>query len=123
MKLLLLTLAAGAAIAGAACAQPRPADRGACFFRRDIANHTIADGRTMYLNVRGNQTYAIGMRRNCLSGAMSSDPIVIHNATQTMQICRPSDLDIGVRGGRCIVDSVRRLTPAEVDAIPPRLRP
>ena len=129
MRRLVLTLLAGAALASAAVAQPpisppmSPAAGNACFFTRDIANHSIADGKTLYLNVRGNQTYVIAMRGNCLGGAMSSDPIIIRNSLPSMRVCTPLDLDIGVRGARCMVEAIRKLSPAEVDAIPRRLRP
>ena len=123
MKLLVLALLAGAATASAASTQPRSPAGGACFFMRDIGNHTIADGKTMYLNVRGNQTYQVSMRSNCMGGAISTDPIILHNTTASMRICEPIDLDIGVRGGRCMVESLRKLSPAEAEAIPRRLRP
>lgn len=140
--------AVGGAVTLAACADeyayapppPPPAPMGyaapaaavmpACFFTRDIRNHTIGDDRTLYINVNDRTVYRIAMEGNCLAGATSSDPIVIRNPPGSNNVCRPIDLDIGIHmsGGagftsRCIVRSITPLTPAEVAALPPKLRP
>jgi hypothetical protein len=39
------------------------------------------------------------------------------------RICHKIDLDVGIRGTRCIVKSLTKLTPAEVAALPKKLRP
>lgn len=152
MKLALASLAAAAA-ALAACADyygppppplpppgapvvplPPPPPPGAalapgdCFRSSDIRNHTIGDDRTLYVDVRGSGVYRIGMAGSCLAGAISSDPLVMRQPPGSPIICRPIDMDVAIsRGGGftspCIVESIVRLTPAEVDALPPRLRP
>ncbi|MFC3068769.1 hypothetical protein [Phenylobacterium soli] len=102
----------------------------ACFFTRDIRNHTIGDDRTLYLNVNDRMVYRVEMEGGCLAGATSSDPIVIQNPPGSNNVCRPIDLDIGVHMGggggftnRCIVRNIVPLSPAEVAALPPKLRP
>ena len=100
---------------------------GDCFRSADIRNHKVGDDQTLYIDVSGRGAYRIGMSNNCLAGAISSDPLVMRQPPGSSIICRPIDLDVGVsKGGmesRCIVESIVRLTPAEVDALPPKLRP
>ena len=82
MRTILAVLTAAGLAACAAPASPLPAtdavalSGGACFRSADIRAHRYADGKTMYLSVRGEGVYRIGMRNNCLTGATSSDPIV-----------------------------------------------
>ncbi|MEO8113188.1 MAG: DUF6491 family protein [Phenylobacterium sp.] len=102
-----------------------PSDQ--CFYSRDMRNHTILDNHTMLVDVAGRYVYRITMSGACLAGAVSSDPIITRQPPGSSHICRPIDMDIAI-GGRgiptpCIVQSIARLTPAEVAAIPPRKRP
>lgn len=152
MRLALVGLA-GAAAALAACAAddypppgpppgapvaavaPAPADAfvpgqlapGQCFRTRDIRNHTVGDDHTLYLDVSGRDVYRVEMRASCLAGATSSDPLVMRQPPGSPIVCRPIDLDILVdRGGftsPCIVGGIDRLTPEQVAALPPRIRP
>lgn len=136
------TFAAAAilACAGVANAKPRlsadlgpPPPAGAhlasgqCFRSQDIRNHTYADDRTLLLNVRDHSVYRVTMSGACLAGTMPSDPIITRSPPGSQIICRPLDLDIGVgRSGfetRCIVDSIVKLTPEQVAALPKKLKP
>lgn len=124
MKLLVLaSLAglAGAAAAFGAVAQPHP-DK-SCFFTRDLRNHTVGGDHTLYFDVGGRSVYRVETSNNCLAGASSSDPIVMRNRAGMGQICNKMDLDISVRGIGCIVTSVTKMTPAEVAALPRRMKP
>ena len=100
-----------------------------CFRSADMRGHTFADDSTMYVDVLGKGVYRIRMRNGCLAGATSSDPLVTRQPPGASFICRPIDMDVSVAripGGfetPCIVDSIARMTPAEVAALPPRLRP
>jgi hypothetical protein len=144
MKTLALMGALGAAATLAACADddyayapppppaavygaPAVAVVPACFYTRDIRNHTVGDDHTIYLNVNNRMVYRVELSNNCLAGATSSDPIVMRNPPGSNNVCRPIDLDIGVNTGgftnRCIVSSIMPMSPAEVAALPPRLRP
>jgi hypothetical protein len=135
MRTVLAVLTAAGLAACAAPPPPLPAtdavalSGGACFRSADMQGHTFGDDKTMYLSVRGEGVYRVGMRTNCLAGAWSSDPIITRQPPGSSYICRPIDMDIAVahRGGgftsACIVDSIAKLTPAEVAALPPRLRP
>jgi hypothetical protein len=97
-----------------------------CFKRRDVRNHTVGDSKTLYLDVAGRDVYRIEMSNGCLSGAVSSDPLVFNNYNGTQSVCRPIDLDITVTGpgpSKCIVSKIVRLTPNEVAALPKKMRP
>ena len=39
------------------------------------------------------------------------------------RICHKLDLDVGVNGSRCIVESLTKLTPEEVAALPRKVKP
>jgi hypothetical protein len=108
-------------------AAPASAVAPACFYTKDIRNHTVGDDHTLYLNVANRRFYRVGMSGSCLAGATSSDPIVIQNPPGANDVCRPIDLDVGVTMGgfinHCIVRSITPMSPAEVAALPSRLRP
>jgi hypothetical protein len=114
----------GAAVGYAA---PAGATVPACFYTRDIRNHTVGDDHTLYLNVEGRMVYRVEMGGGCLAGATSSDPIIMQNPPGSNNVCKPIDLDIGVSMGgfvnHCIVKDIVPLSPAEVAALPPKLRP
>lgn len=123
----LLIVGAGAlSIALPAAAQSPTAKTGAessCFWTRDLRNHSVGGDHILYFDVGGRSVYKAETSGSCLAGASSSDPIVMVNRTGSGQICNPLDLDISVRGVRCIVSSLTKLTPAEAAAIPRRLHP
>lgn len=100
---------------------------GQCFRTQEIRNHTVGGDRTLYLDVAGRDVYRVEMNGACLAGATSSDPLIMRQPPGSAIVCRPLDLDVAVsRGGfssPCIVGSITRLTPGEVAALPPRLRP
>jgi hypothetical protein len=113
-----------------AAAMPAPGaglGSGDCFRTADIRAHTVGDNRTLYLRVNRDEVYRVGMSGACLAGAITSDPLVIRQPPGSPVVCRPIDLDIGIsRGGfssTCIVESIARLTPPEVEALPPKVRP
>ena len=100
---------------------------GQCIRSHDIRNHTIADRDTLLLSGRDKSTYRVTVKGNCLAGATSSDPIITRNPPGSSIICKPIDMDIGISKNefesRCIVDSIVKLTPAQVAALPKKLRP
>jgi hypothetical protein len=101
---------------------------GGCFYARDIRNHTVLDDHTLLINVADRDVYRVEMSGACLAGATSSDPIITRQPPGSTTVCRPIDLDISIAigGGMrspCIVSDIVRLTPEEVAALPPKLRP
>ncbi|MDZ4374850.1 MAG: DUF6491 family protein [Phenylobacterium sp.] len=139
MRLPIIILAVTAAASASAFAQkpsplstPAPAsgtglEPGQCFRSSEMRNHTIGDRNTLLLDVQGKGAYRVTMKGSCLAGASSSDPIVTRSPPGSTIICKPIDMDISIsRGGfasPCIVDSIAKMSPEEVAALPPRLRP
>jgi hypothetical protein len=120
MKLFVLAALAGAIAATSAAAQPKG---DSCVLTRDLRNHTVVDNHTLYWDVGGRSVYRVTTSDSCLAGATSSDTIVLRDRASMGRICNKLDLDISVRGAHCIVDSWTKLTPAEVAAIPRKLKP
>jgi hypothetical protein len=98
-----------------------------CFRTSDIQGHRIADRRTLLLRVRRDDVYRVGMGGACLAGALVSDPLLMRSPPGTTIACRPLELDISIlRSGfnsPCMVDSIVKLTPEQVDSLPRNLRP
>jgi len=123
MKFALCLIAAAGAAVLALPAQAAKGGEDSCVRSQDIRNHTVGDSRTMYFDVNGKWVYRATMSNNCLAAAVSSDPIVMRQVGGSGYICKKIDLDLSVRGSRCIVDSWKRLTPAEAAALPKKIRP
>lgn len=102
------------------------ATAGACFRRSDVRNHTVGGPNTLYLDVAGRAVYRVEMSNACLTSAVSSDPLILQNHSGGQTVCKPLDLDITVSAAgpsRCIVSSISKLSPAEVAALPKKMRP
>ena len=117
---LTLTSLAGAAAAWSAAAQP--AKDAPCFLTRDLRGHTIGDAHTLYFDVNGKWIYRVTTSNDCLVNATRSDPILLQDRGLG-KICHPLDLELTVRGDRCIITGLTRLAPAEASALPKRLQP
>jgi hypothetical protein len=139
MRLVTIALGAAAGFALMAFAEPAPSPlppappsgtglpKGECIRSHDIRNHTIADNQTLLLDVNHRNTYRVTLRGQCLAGAIASDPIITREPPGTSFICKPIDMDVGiVKAGfetKCIVDSIDKLTPEQIAALPKKLRP
>lgn len=142
MKIRMATLLIAAGLAAAASTAaiaakesplpPPPASgtslpSGQCIRSHDIRNHSIGDPKSLLVRMNNNDVYRFTMAGNCLAGAISSDPIVTREPPGASIICRPIDIDLAIsRGGfenRCIVDSIVKMTPEQVAALPKKLRP
>lgn len=125
MRLVTIALAASAVLATPAFAADLPAKQ--CFRSQEIRNHTIETRSTLLVNVRGKEVYRVAMKGSCLAGATSSDPIIMRSPPGAPLICKPIDLDIAISKGGfaspCLVDSITRLSPEEVAALPKKLKP
>jgi hypothetical protein len=129
------TAALGLAIPAGA-ADPTPSDAQAspaappkvkqlphCFFARDIRSQTVADNHTIYFNVRNRDTYKIVTHGTCLAGLSPSAQPAVESNGAGGQICNALDVDVSAHGGRCIVESISKLTDEEVAEIPGRMNP
>jgi len=123
MKLIVLAAVAGLAAASAFGAAAQPGATASCIWTHDLRNHTVGDEHTLYFNVGGRDVYRVTTSGNCLGGVSSSDPIVLRDRPSTGRLCNKLDWDISVRGARCIVADVTRLTPEEAAALPRRVKP
>ncbi|CAN7498415.1 DUF6491 family protein [Phenylobacterium sp. LjRoot164] len=131
MQRLVLAAALTAALAAPAFAQ-EPAKPAAssnqCFRMSQIDNHTKGDDQTVYLSVRHRDVYRLGMAGNCLAGASSNDALVMAPTAGVDLICRPLDLDLKVHTSPgmlspCIIKDITKLTPDQVAALPPKVKP
>ncbi|MGZ3403023.1 MAG: hypothetical protein ACXWKN_06980 [Phenylobacterium sp.] len=123
MKTAAILIAAAGALSLALPAAAQPKAENSCFWTRDLRNHTVGGDHILYFDVGGRSVYRVDTSDSCLAGATSSDPIVMVNRGGSGQICNKMDLDISVRGTRCIVSGMTKLTPAEAAALPKKMKP
>ena len=112
-------LAAAFALASGAAAQHAPKG---CFLTQDLRSHTIGGKDTIYLNVDGVDTYELKTDDVCLAHATSHEPMVVRDLGLGT-ICHAHDLEVIVRGSRCHITSMTKLTQAAAAAIPKALQP
>jgi hypothetical protein len=122
-----LAFTAGLAVAAAACPS-LAADKGSCFRMSQMQGHTVVDGSTLYVGISGSRdVYRITTAGNCLAAKTSSDPLITRSVGGSDLVCKPIDLDLAVGGmggpSHCIVNGIQKLTPAEVAALPKKLKP
>jgi len=122
-----LALATLAAVPTVAAAQTDPARASTpCFRLSDLGGHKIASSDSLYYSVRRKEVYKFTFSGSCLAGVTNSDPLVLEPLGASSQICKPMDLNLGVGGPmsrRCIIKSIERLTPEQVEALPKKLKP
>jgi hypothetical protein len=109
-----------------AAAQVQPAkvkQLSRCFFARDVRSQSVADDHTIYFNVNNRDTYKIVVHGACLAGLSSSAQPALEAKGAGGQICNMLDVDVSAHGGRCIVESLRKLSEDEVAEIPGRMNP
>jgi hypothetical protein len=102
-----------------------------CFHTRDITGHRFVDDNTMYIQLRSGVVYRLQTVGRCLAIASVDDPIVIREPPGVQYVCRAVDIDlsighnVGISASTtpCPVDNMVRLSPAEVAALPPNMRP
>lgn len=126
MKLLIAAAAAAAMFGTAAlAATPAPGAQLAdpdCILVRDIRNHTVVDQNTMLMNVFGKGIYKVTTAQACFRSAISSDQISFQTVGRE-KICKAQQLGLQARSGWCGAQSIAKLTPEEVSALPKKLKP
>ena len=128
LRTLLAGLAAGAA--ALAVAVPVSAREGGpdCFLLTQWDGWRAQDARTINLRIRPDQVFQISLYSDCPTLLTTTDGIGVTPVGGQGEICRASDINpISVRDKhlteQCPVRSVRRLSPAEIAALPPKARP
>lgn len=98
---------------------------GQCMILRDVGNHSVVDKNTLLVEAVGKNRglYRFTMTNGCLASAISSDPIGMSQVSRGGVICKPRDVTLHARSGLCAVDSIARLAPEEVAALPRKLKP
>ncbi len=125
MRRLILAALAGSAVALASAfgASAKPASEDPCFLTRDLRGHTVGtDGHTLYFNVNGRDTYQVTTSNSCLAHATASDELLLKDFGLG-KICRPLDLELIMRGSRCTIDKLTKLSPTAAAALPKKLQP
>ena len=114
--------AAGLGAPPAAMAQPSRESGGRCFYTHDITGYSAVDDHTLLVRV-GRDIYRAELMSNC-PGLTFRHTLVLKTATGSGSVCGAIDLDVGFTdhgmAEKCPVASLRRLTPAQVAAIPKR---
>jgi hypothetical protein len=114
-----------AVLAPAAAFAAPPLDVGgpdACFSSDRLLDHKIADARTLYLQTDRREVYRVTMANSCLQSATSDAPLSILQVGKS-RVCKAKDLDVAVRGRRCVASTIEKLTGDEVAALPAKTRP
>lgn len=126
MKLALTAFATAAVAACAASAAPPlevgPPDAAGCFSSDRILSHRIVDERTLHVETDRRAVFRVTMANSCLQSATSSAPLAVLQVGGS-RVCKAKDLDLMVRGRRCIAATLEKLTPEAVAALPAKARP
>jgi hypothetical protein len=120
MNRLLALSALAAALALPALAQAQTAAPRQCVSREQLRSTKVADDSTINARV-GKDIWQIKMVAPCSGLRMSRGGYVLNLHAGQNRFCGPIDFDISINDpitpGHCLVDSFRKLTPAEVAAI------
>lgn len=121
----LAAFAAGALDDEARAQEPRPAvPARQCFSARDVNNYAQQDRRTVNVRARVSDVYQIKLTRDCADLTSVRGVLFQSHASD---ICAGMDVTIlvpdGIMQRRCEGESVRKLTPDEVKALPSGARP
>jgi hypothetical protein len=120
------TLLLTAAVAPSA-AQPAPKARSSCFLSRDWAGwKPSADSRSIYIHVNMHDYFRLDLSGACPQLQDPTAHLVTHSTSDW--VCHPLDLDLKVADTQgfatpCIVSKISPMSPAEVEALPKKLRP
>ena len=127
----LLALAGSALLLTAAVApsdaQPAPKAKSTCFLSRDwLGWKPSADSSSIYILVNVHDYYRLDLSSSCQALQDPTAHLITHSTSDW--ICHPLDLDLKVSdtpgfATPCIVRSIAPMTRAEVDALPPKMRP
>ena len=123
----LITAAAGLAPLAAASAAPYEPGARSCFFVTQWRGWKSPSPRVLYLGVNNHDVYQVDLAADAPE-LKWGDARLISQVRDTTSICSAIDLDLKVSDGHGFSSplfprSMRKLTPEEVAAIPPKDRP
>lgn len=120
-----LTACAPGAAPGELAAEGAATQGRECFFTRNVNGFSAPDAETLYLRVGVRDVYQMQMFAPCPDMDWAQRLAVVSRSGSS--VCRGMDATIispGPLGDqRCMVRAVRKLTPAEVEALPRGSRP
>lgn len=128
MKIAPIALLALGALALAACSSTKTAAKTGpkqCFNVNSITNYAAVDTKTVNLKVGVSDYFQVTMLGVCPDINWSQK--VGFESTAGTQVCDGLDLTVHVPGPtgpqECAADQIRKLTPEEVAALPPKQKP
>jgi hypothetical protein len=121
----LLTLSAAATTTSALAKSPVEPAKQQCFFTRNADGFAAPDEKTLYVRVGVRNVYQFEMFVPCQDMDWNQRIALVSRASSS--ICTGMDAEVVTHSPigtlRCPVRSVRKLTPEEIAALPPRARP
>jgi hypothetical protein len=103
-----------------------PAD---CFRSRDWKGLTVADADTIYIGVNNRSVYKIGLRGGGAHDVDAAGRFLLTVVRGVDRVCSPNDLDLKIadRSTGAVIPlfpvTIEKLSAAEANALPPKLRP
>lgn len=120
----LLTLGAAASTPALAESPAKPS-KNQCFFTRNADGFAAPDDKTLYVRVGVRDVYKFDMFGTCQDMDWNQRIALVSRGGSS--ICTGMDADVVTHSPigpmRCPVRSVKKLTPDEVKALPPKARP
>ena len=120
---------ASALMLAIAPAAAQPASHGGqCFSSTRFENWRAPDARTIYIRVRANQYFRLDLAGECSALRVPGAQLITTFRGSDM-VCSALDWDLKVSAGLdntvepCLVKTMTRLAPAEVAALPEKVRP
>ncbi len=97
-----------------------------CFRLSQVQSMRPDGDKTVYARVNNRDVYKLQMKHQC-STLKDKEGLVLSPAAGGDVVCGALDLDIGARslGGYvepCFLDTISKLTPEEIAALPPKVR-
>lgn len=121
-----LSVAVVAALPSVALAQPVKQAKTPCFLSPDVEGFSAPNDHTVYLRVGVKDIYRLDLTDDCLNLSFR-ESLGLESTPGSPWVCSPLDATIVYRDTgimeRCPVESIHKLTPADLTTLPKRERP
>lgn len=96
-----------------------------CFRTRNIQGYAAADDDNIYIRVGVRDVYHLAMRGRCPNIEWNEGVAIVSHGSAWICTDRDAEVITRTRIGpqRCPIESIRKLTPEQVEALPRRARP